>query len=115
MTSVAVMAAFSPFLQAMMIYNAENFKIQNRRIFIFSILLIALIGGVVCDLLYCVDNEFDIIKLTMPIGVLVGATEVTLTYASIAMKNDLVDDVIASLRKTIIQRKYGRALRMVCP
>lgn len=108
-----VLAAYKPFLHILTIYDAKNFQNQNRRTLarnicqcvIVSMLCIASIVAILCDIWYCfIGNRFDVAKMALPFGIIVNVMQLVITYASIGSQNRLVYEVIDGLEEIITNR-----------
>lgn len=57
------------------------------------------------DACHCIRNNLNVTDIAVPLGIFIQATQLGITYVFIRMRNDLVDEVFASLREIIIKRK----------
>lgn len=112
---VSVFRAYKPILHIVTIFDMKNFRIANNRILIrnicqaiaISMMVLALIVAILCDIWYCMDNNFNVPEIALPFGVLINLAQLAITYISIRMKSGLVDEVISRLEKEITKRKYS--------
>lgn len=112
--NVTVLAAYKPFLHILTIYNWNNFETQKWHIwirnacqaFVLMMLYIATIVAMLCDAWYCFRSSFHVADIALPFGIMINILQLAITYISIRMKSHLVDEVIASLEKIIIHRKW---------
>lgn len=111
---VPVFSTYKPFLHILTIYDWKNFHNQDRRILkrniclaiVVSILALAFIVAMVCDAWFCVTNNFNVVEIGSAFGILINAVQFAITYNSIRMKSDLVNQLIAGMNKIINERKW---------
>lgn len=116
--NVAVMAAYKPFHHALTIFDVRNFRNQDRRtshrnlcyaialLTLFSMFIVAYVSNV----WHILNQEFDIAKLAFQIGIFIGGAIFIITYTSIKLNHVVVNEMLASLEKIIIKRKYKLSL-----
>lgn len=112
---VTVFAAFKPFFHIFTIFDLKNFRNQERRILLrhicqattISMMVLAFIVAIWSDALYCITQKFIVVQIALAFGILINSIQLAITYISIQVKRDLVDEVIARLEKVIIHREYS--------
>lgn len=111
---VAVFGAYEPFFRILTAYDAENLRNQDRSVLIrniwraimISVLSLAFIGAMVCDVTYCLGYNFDVTKIASAFGVFINSIQVAITFISIRKKNDLLHKVIAGISKITNERRF---------
>lgn len=110
--------AYKPVFHIFSIFDLKNFQNQEWRsltrnickAMIFSIIILAFIVALLTDAWYCMDHNFNVADFALAFGVLVNTSQYTITYISIQMKRNLVDEVIDTLEKVLIKRKCSTPL-----
>lgn len=110
---VSVFSTYKPLLRILTIYDWKNFQNQKRptltrnicQAIAISVLVLAFIVAFVCDVMHCLNHHFHVTQIALPLGLLIGSTQFALTFASIRMKDDLVNTVINDLHKIVMKRK----------
>lgn len=112
--NVTVMAAFKPFIHMLTLYDSTNYRNLDRRTIIrhicqaitLSMISFALVIATVCNIWYCSNHQFNVTKIALPFALLIGVSQLSITFASIRIKSDLVVEVIDSLEAIILNREY---------
>lgn len=110
---VPAFSAYKPFLHILHIYKSENFQNQHRRILIrntcqaivYSACILSMAIFLMSDVKHCLSYNLHVAQIALPLGILVGVSQLIITYISIRMKDDLIDEVIANLNKIITKRE----------
>lgn len=110
--------AYKPVFHIFSIFDLKNFQNQEWRsltrnickAMIFSIIILAFIVALLTDSWYCMDHNFNVVDFALAFGVLINSSQLAITYISIQMKINLVDEVIDALEKVLIKRKCSSPL-----
>lgn len=109
---VAAFSAYAPILHIFRIFDLDNFRNKELLILIhnigqaiaFAIIALAFIVAIVCDVWYCMDHKFT--EHALPFALLINFPQLAVTYTSIRLNINLVDEVIVKLKQVIRKRKY---------
>lgn len=109
-----VFSSYKPFLHVLSIYDSKNFHHKDPRILLrnicqaiaYSACIFAMAVFWICDLKQCFDYNFNMTRIVLPFGLLIGSAQLSITYISIRMKGDVFDEVIAKLQRIVTNREY---------
>lgn len=110
--SITVLRAFKPFYRMLTVYNSANFRNADKRtIFcnlwratVATILIGSLAFATIVAVWYFFQNEFQLRIIAMPFATNITTYQINITYISMRLKLQQIDQVIASLNETINQR-----------
>lgn len=107
-----VFYAFRRFYHVLTIFNWENVQNENRRqnlalAALISLLLFCLFVAVSGCLYHCFHYNFDLVKVALPFALMFTATQMSVTYLTMAIKYKRMEEVIAVLHKIINERNVN--------
>lgn len=115
-----VFHAYKPLLQIVTVYNSKHFQDPNRRFvnicyaFVSTIFIFAIIVLILFDTWYCIGLKFDLREIALPFGVLISGVQMSIYYATFAIKYQQLESAISGLQKRIQRRKQTNILISLC-
>lgn len=110
---VAAFAAFKPFFHILSIYDWKNLQNSNRRIaFKHRCQAIAVFVAEICYFIVlvsgaclCMETDFNVTECATQIGLLINSTQLAITYMSIRLRKDHVNEVIININEVVLKRE----------
>lgn len=91
------------------LYNPNGFYIGQTKIpdaLVTLLLSSQIMGTGVLYFLYCYDHEFDSDSISGTFPYVIGTTQMTLVYVSLAMRNRVIVAAIRDLQKVVTESKF---------
>lgn len=109
---LSVLRAFDPFLSFLISSKAKEFEYSKHRrqkiakAAIIAILSVCYAIAMVADFWYCYRLEFNFHIIAFPFAILFNGTQLLLTYVSLWMNNERVEQSISTIDEMVNRREF---------
>lgn len=111
---INVLSAYQPFLHILTIYNTKHFKnnTQNRCVFrhichaiVFTTTTFGYTVSTLSSVWYCNHYAWDLNKISLPFSLMLTVVQLSVSYTSLAINNQVVENLIDCLHRIVNKRK----------
>lgn len=111
---IQVLVAYRPFARILRLYNPANFNTTGKstrfrnisKAIGFAILLMSLSLIMVSGYRFCVDQNFNVMDISLAMPIILCAFQMVLTYFSLMLENHELGKIVERLQVTIDKREY---------